>query len=156
MKRQDILISFCLIFGLLCPVSAKSLSSEKIVFSSNRDGNWEIYLMNPDGTRQERLTYDRAVDCEPVISPTGDRILFTSNRRGTRDLYLMDVDGRNVRPLFGVSELVLAGAAAGFSIRIASKHIVGQDENPKLVLKTAHFYNNASANSVKSRTVTSG
>ena len=104
MKRQDLLISFCLIFGLLCPVSAKSLSSEKIVFSSNRDGNWEIYIMNPDGTRQERLTYDRAVDCEPVISPTGDRILFTSNRRGTRDLYLMDVDGRNVRPLFGVSE----------------------------------------------------
>ncbi len=60
--------------------------------------------MNPDGTRQERLTYDRAVDCEPVISPRGDRILFTSNRGGTRDLYLMDVDGRNVRPLFGVSE----------------------------------------------------
>ena len=93
-----------LILGLLYPVSAKSLSSEKIVFSSNRDGNWEIYIMNPDGTRQERLTYDRAVDCEPVISPTGDRILFTSNRGGTRDLYLMDADGRNVRPLFGVSE----------------------------------------------------
>ena len=102
MKLQHIFILYCLIFGLLCPVSAKSLSSEKIVFSSNRDGNWEIYIMNPDGTRQERLTYDRAVDCEPVISPTGDRILFTSNRRGTRDLYLMDVDGRNVRPLFGI------------------------------------------------------
>ena len=74
------------------------------MFSSDRDGNWEIYIMNPDGTRQERLTYDRVVDCEPVISPKGDRILFTSNRGGTRDLYLMDVDGRNVRPLFGVSE----------------------------------------------------
>ena len=78
MKLRNIFISFCLIFGLLCPVSAKSLSSEKIVFSSNRDGNWEIYIMNPDGTRQERLTYDRAVDWEPVISPAGDRILFNS------------------------------------------------------------------------------
>ena len=97
-------ICCCLIFGLLSPVSAKSLSKEKIVFSSNRDGNWEIYLMNPDGTRKERLTYDRAVDCDPVISPKGDQILFNSNRGGTRDLYLMDVDGRNVRPLFGFSK----------------------------------------------------
>ena len=104
MKLQDVSILCCLIFGLLCPVSAKQLSSEKIVFASNRDGNWEIYMMNPDGTRQERLTYDRAVDCDPVISPTGDQILFNSNRRGTRDLYLMDVDGRNVRPLFGFTE----------------------------------------------------
>ena len=104
MKLLLAFTSCCLSFGLLCPVLAKPLSSEKIVFSSNRDGNWEIYIMNPDGTRQERLTYDRAVDYEPVISPTGNRILFTSNRAGTRDLYLMDVDGRNVRPLFGISE----------------------------------------------------
>ena len=104
MKLQDTFILCCLIFGLLCPVSAKQLSSEKIVFASNRDGNWEIYMMNPDGTRQERLTYDRAVDCDPVISPAGDQILFNSNRGGTRDLYLMDVDGRNVRPLFGFTE----------------------------------------------------
>ena len=104
MKLQDTFILCCLIFGLLCPVSAKPLSSEKIVFASNRDGNWEIYMMNPDGTRQERLTYDRAVDCDPVISPTGNQILFNSNRGGTRDLYLMDVDGRNVRPLFRFTE----------------------------------------------------
>ena len=45
-------------------------------------------MMNPDGTRQERLTYDRAVDREPVISPTGDKILFTSDRNGTQDLHL--------------------------------------------------------------------
>lgn len=101
MRLRYMFIICCLIFGLLCPISAKQLSGEKIVFASNRDGNWEIYIMNPDGTRQERLTYDRAVDCDPVISPKGDQILFNSNRGGTRDLYLMDVDGRNVRPLFG-------------------------------------------------------
>ena len=86
MKLQHIFTICFLIFGLLCPVSAKPLSKEKIAFSSNRDGNWEIYMMNPDGTRQERLTYDRAVDCDPVISPTGAQILFNSNRGGTRDL----------------------------------------------------------------------
>ena len=80
---------------MLVPVKAKD--GEKLMPT-------KIYMMNPDGTRQERLTYDRAVDCDPVISPTGDQILFNSNRRGTRDLYLMDVDGRNVRPLFGFTE----------------------------------------------------
>ena len=104
MKLRNVFILCCFILGLLCSVSAKRLTSEKIVFSSNRDGNWEIYMMNPDGTRQERLTYDRAVDWEPVISPTGDQILFTSNRVGTRALYLMDIEGRNVRPLFGFTE----------------------------------------------------
>ena len=85
MRLRHIFTLCCLIFGLLCPVSAKQLNSEKIVFSSNRDGNWEIYMMNPDGTRQERLTYDRAVDCDPVISPKGDQILFNSNRGRTSE-----------------------------------------------------------------------
>lgn len=104
MKLRNIFIHSYLIFVLLCPISAKRLNSEKIVFSSNRDGNWEIYMMNPDGTRQERLTYDRAVDWEPVISPTGDQILFTSNRAGTRDLYLMDIDGRHIHSIFGIDK----------------------------------------------------
>ena len=52
MKLRHIFTLCCLVFGVLCPVSAEQLDSEKIVFSSNRDGNWEIYMMNPDGTRQ--------------------------------------------------------------------------------------------------------
>ena len=46
MRLRHIFTLCCLIFGLLCPVTAKQLSSEKIVFSSNRGGNWEIYIMN--------------------------------------------------------------------------------------------------------------
>ena len=37
----------------------------KIVFSTNRDGNYEIYTMNSDGTGLQRLTTNTAMDIEP-------------------------------------------------------------------------------------------
>ena len=77
----------------------------KIAFSLiDNEQNSEIYLMNPDGTEQVRLTHNKAFDVSSVWSPTGEQILFTSDRDGTRDLYLMDADGKNVKRIFGKSE----------------------------------------------------
>ena len=90
----------CLSLGLLYPVSAKQLTTEKIVFSSYRNGNFEIYMMNPDGSEQIRLTNHRADDLNPVFSPTGEEILFVSTRGGERDLYIMRADGQGERPVF--------------------------------------------------------
>ena len=39
--------------------------NSKIVFSSNRTGNLELYIMNVDGTSQERITIDGATDNHP-------------------------------------------------------------------------------------------
>ena len=100
MKVLRVFFFFCLSLGLLCSVSAKPLTTEKIIFSSNRDGNYEIYMMNPDGSQQERLTNHRARDLYPVISPTGEEILFVSDRGGERDLYMMRADGGGERPVF--------------------------------------------------------
>lgn len=92
---------FCYLgLGLLCSVSAKPLTSEKIIFSSNRNGNSEIYMMNPDGSQQVRLTDHRSRDFYPVCSPTGEEILFVSDRSGERDLYMMRADGGGERPVF--------------------------------------------------------
>ena len=57
--------------------------------------------MDPDGSRQERLTRNSAGDYSPVWSPTGEHILFVSDRDGARDLYMMDADGSRVRRVFG-------------------------------------------------------
>lgn len=77
----------------------------KIAFSLiDNEQNSEIYLMNPDGTEQVRLTHNRAFDVSSAWSPTGEQILFVSDRDGTRDLYLMDADGKNVKRVFGRSE----------------------------------------------------
>ncbi len=90
-----------LIFGSLSvSVLAKAPETAKIVFTSRRDGNFEIYIMNLDGSDQKNLTQHRAKDTSPVWSPTGEQILFTSDRGGIEDLYLMDPDGTNVRQVF--------------------------------------------------------
>ncbi len=84
------------------PLFAEVPTMPKILFTSSRDGNREIYMMNPDGSEQVNLTQHRAEDMFAVWSPRGDKILFVSNRQGTgvRDLYLMDPDGSNVRRVF--------------------------------------------------------
>ena len=94
---------FMLLFGCVsfCSVFAKAPTTAKIAFTSTRDGNREIYLMNPDGSQQIRLTHNPANDLSPAWAPTGERILFVSDRDGPRDLYLMDPDGTNVTRLFG-------------------------------------------------------
>ena len=94
-------LSFALVLASVYPLSAKAPKTEKIAFSSNRKGNWEIYIMNPDGSQQERLTRNSAGDYSPVWSPTGEHILFTSDRGGDRDLYVMAADGSHVRRVFG-------------------------------------------------------
>ena len=68
----------------------------KIAFSSTRDGNSEIYVMDSDGRNQVRLTDDPANDLDPSWSPDGERIAFVSNReRGQEQIYVMDSDGGN-------------------------------------------------------------
>ena len=87
-------------FGGVCQVFAEAPKTPKILFTSARDGNYEIYMMNPDGSEQVNLTQHPAIDLDAAWSPTGEQILFVSDRGGTRDLYLMDADGGNVRRVF--------------------------------------------------------
>ena len=89
------IISLMLMCGMVCRVFAKVPTTPKILFTSTRDGNREVYMMNPDGSEQVNLTQHRAGDLQAVWSPTGDQILFVSDRQGTRvrDLYVIDPDG---------------------------------------------------------------
>ena len=100
MKSILCALTALLTFSILSASSAKAPTTAKIAFTSNRDGNFEIYTMNLDGSEQVNLTQDRAFDYNPVWSPTGEQILFVSDRHGTRDLYLMNADGTNVRKVF--------------------------------------------------------
>jgi Tol biopolymer transport system component len=67
--------------------------NNKIVFTSNRDGNEEIYSMNADGTGQTRLTNNSAPDYGPYWSPDGSKIVFQSERDGNSEIYVMNADG---------------------------------------------------------------
>jgi Tol biopolymer transport system component len=68
----------------------------KIAFTSDRDGNREIYLMNADGTGQTRLTNNSVRDDYPTWSPDGRRIAFLRQSEGTSSIKMMNADGTNL------------------------------------------------------------
>ena len=105
LKLTSILVIFSLILvcSSICPIWAKAPETPKVVFASFRDGNRDIYLMDPDGTQQVKITSHRATDTSAVWSPSGEQILFASDRDQGQlhwDLYLMDADGKNGRKVF--------------------------------------------------------
>jgi Tol biopolymer transport system component len=67
----------------------QAVRNNLIAFSSTRDGNLELYIMQPDGTVQTRLTFNSAQDSEPVLSPDGTRVAFVSNRSGYPNIWVM-------------------------------------------------------------------
>ena len=84
-----------LIIGLIPEESPSTL----IAFATNRDGNYEIYIMNEDGTNPRNLTCNPGQDRDPAWSPDGERIAFTSDRDGDYEIYVMDADGKNLKRL---------------------------------------------------------
>lgn len=71
---------------------SRSPDQRWIAFTSNRDGNWEIYISAVDQSLIRRLTYNTtAIDLDPVWSPTGNDIIFESNRDGNWELYRFDL-----------------------------------------------------------------
>ncbi|MEW5986396.1 MAG: ABC transporter substrate-binding protein [Chloroflexota bacterium] len=67
-----------------------------IAFASDRDGDWDIYLMNPDGSQPVNLTNNLADDQTPAWSPDGRRLAFASNRDGNWEIYTMTAQGTDV------------------------------------------------------------
>ena len=88
-------------------------SKDRISFTTNRDGDFEIYSVKPDGMDLRRLTYSPGVDGHQIWSPDGESILFSSARMGFKDertlleripqpygeLFVMRADGTQVRQI---------------------------------------------------------
>ena len=61
-------------------VLAQAPTTPKIALAATSNGNWDVLLMNPDGTQQVNLTNHPATDYSPAWSPTGEQIIFSSDR----------------------------------------------------------------------------
>ncbi|MEW5960422.1 MAG: protein kinase, partial [Chloroflexota bacterium] len=79
---------------------ALSPDGSKVAFMSRRDGNWEIYVVNADGSDLLRLTEDPAQDGLPAWSPDGRVIAFISSRNGAWAIWAMTPSGQGQRQLF--------------------------------------------------------
>ena len=66
-----------------------------VVFTSNRNGPYDLYRLHPDGTGLEQLTHDDAFDDQATFSPDGKKIAFVSSRKGQADIYILDLATRS-------------------------------------------------------------
>lgn len=83
----------------------------KVVFSSDRltlpyehtiaemTGNYDIFIMNADGTNVQRITTSQFNDMGPSWSPDSENIVFTSDRNGIVNLYYVNLKDMTVSPL---------------------------------------------------------
>ena len=79
--------------------AAYSPDGTRLVFDSLRDGNTEIYVMNPDGSDPHRLTDDPGEDWGAAWSPDGKQVAFNSNRTGNMQVYVVNGDGSGLTRL---------------------------------------------------------
>lgn len=73
-----------------------SPDSRRISFVSSRAGNFDLYVMNADGTNVTRLTDDPANDFDPIWMPDGQSLIFSSERDSRSDLYRVWLNDRHV------------------------------------------------------------
>lgn len=83
-------------FSEVCPYLSWSPDSTKLTCASPRSGNWDIHVINADGSGETRLTRSMFPDYTPSWSPDGSRIAFASDRSVPRDIYVMNADGSGV------------------------------------------------------------
>lgn len=129
-------------------VTAKiSPDGQKIVFASDRDGNYDIFIMNADGSGVTNLTKNAAVDSDPNFSPDGRKIVFSSNRDGNGQIYTMNIDGSGVaritsgglncfEPCYSPDGRKIVFCAYASTLADGGIFIVNSDgSDPKLILR---------------------
>jgi hypothetical protein len=86
---------------------AWSPDGQRLAYISKEDGNFEIYVVNRDGSGNTRLTNTPQSDGLPVWSPDGKLIAFRSDRDGTWAIYTMRPDGTGVTKVLDANVLPL-------------------------------------------------
>ncbi|HZZ79226.1 MAG TPA: hypothetical protein VFE62_11945 [Gemmataceae bacterium] len=76
-----------------------SSNGEKIAWTSTRNKNQDIWIMNADGSAMKALTTDPAIDHSPTWAPDSKRIAFVSARAGNLDIWVMNADGSEQKRL---------------------------------------------------------
>ncbi len=85
-------IAFTVLYGSRI-LRLQEMGYERIAFASDRDGDYEIFTMNADGSDRVKLTRNSANDNDPAWSPDGKKIAFASDRDGDYEIFAMNADG---------------------------------------------------------------
>jgi eukaryotic-like serine/threonine-protein kinase len=76
----------------------------KIVYAMRIGENWDIWLVNADGSESKQLTADAFTDKQPSMCGDGRYIVFQSNRAHSSNIWRINADGTNLKQLtFGTA-----------------------------------------------------
>jgi Tol biopolymer transport system component len=87
-----------------CENPVWSPDGSRVAFVSDKDGNYEIYVLRLDGSGVSNVTNHPAFDADPAWSPDGTRIAFVSDRADGSEIFVMNADGSGVRQLTDMRE----------------------------------------------------
>ncbi|MAF10866.1 hypothetical protein CMK11_10500 [Candidatus Poribacteria bacterium] len=90
-----------------------------IAFTSNRNGNMDIYVMDPDGGNARTVSRNDAWDWYPTWSPDGKEIAFSSERDGDMEIHALHLSDGRTRRLTRQRDLDYAPAWSPDGSRIA-------------------------------------
>src|SRR4029078_12684588 len=113
---------------------AWSPDGSQLVFQTDRDGNFEIYIMSVDGELTQ-LTDDPADDLDPDWSPDGRKLACASSRAGMHHIYVMNVDGSSPTQITNAKDGDTEPAWSRDGKRIA--FVRGTDGNPEIYVVNA-------------------
>jgi Tol biopolymer transport system component len=82
---------------------------DQVAFMSNREGNWDIYVVGSDGSGLRRVTRDPANQGLPAWSPDGRALAYVSDQGGRWAVWAMAPDGSGKHRLFEIGGGGLAG-----------------------------------------------
>lgn len=81
------------------PSAATMPNNMLLAFTSEKDGNPDIFTMRADGSEQVNLTNNPARDFKPAWSPDGKKIVFISERTANAHIFSMNPDGSDLAQL---------------------------------------------------------
>ncbi len=143
-SKAIVILSFICLLSTACSTAAMKTPSVtppseglRIAFTSDRDGNVDIYVMRADGSGVTNISNHGALDAYAAWSPDGTKITFGSNRSGGLELYLMNPDGSGLERLTGdavagnnpyaiVSNALPIWSPDGNQIAYVHNHIAGE------------------------------
>ena len=107
-----------------------AVGEEAIAWAADLNGDFDLFLVYPDGSATRRLTDRTGFDGEPAWAPDGTQIVFSSDRDGNSELYVLDLTSGSTRRLTasGGEDVAPTWSPDGNSIAFVSH----RDGNPEI------------------------
>lgn len=76
-----------------------SPDQSQLAYAAQKNGNWDIYILDLETRKEYRLTFHKDNDLFPDWSPNGEKLVFQSDRGPGRSIFTINVDGTDLRKI---------------------------------------------------------